>query len=381
MKLKTTCLALAVLLLLGGCTGAAPSKPQISDEEAPRISGLAYTHSMELRYAQCFQVYYYEDGYAVISVTDGRSYLLIPEGGAEPEGCENYVILRQPLNQIYLAATSAMSLFQAVDGLDAVRLSGTRQEGWYIDGAVKAMAAGDMLYAGKYAQPDYELMVTEHCGLAIESTMIYHCPEVLEKIEELGIPVFVDRSSYEPHPLGRTEWIRLYGLLLGKEAAADAQFGQQVELVEGLKDFPNTEQSVAYFYITTDGSVVVRKSTDYLATMIGLAGGRYVHESLGDANSASSSVTLTMEQFYADAKDADYLIYNATIDDPLETVSQLLGKSELFADFRAVREGNVWCTGKYLYQATDRLGNMILDLNTMLSGGNETQLTFIHKLT
>ena len=33
-----------------------------------------------------------------------------------------------------------------------------------------------------------------------------------------------DTSTYETHPLGRMEWIKLYGLLLGKEAEAQAHF-------------------------------------------------------------------------------------------------------------------------------------------------------------
>ena len=62
------------------------------------------------------------------------------------------------------------------------------------------------------------------CDLAIESTMIYHNPEVKEKLEQLGIPVLVERSSYESHPLGRTEWMKLYAVLLGKEEAAETAF-------------------------------------------------------------------------------------------------------------------------------------------------------------
>ena len=41
------------------------------------------------------------------------------------------------------------------------------------------------------------------CDLAVESTMILHTPKVQEMIEDLDIPVFVDYSSYESHPLGR----------------------------------------------------------------------------------------------------------------------------------------------------------------------------------
>ena len=39
--------------------------------------------------------------------------------------------------------------------------------------------------------------------------MIYHTPEVKEQLEDFGVPVLVERSSYENHPLGRMEWIKL----------------------------------------------------------------------------------------------------------------------------------------------------------------------------
>ena len=80
-----------------------------------------------------------------------------------------------------------------------------------------------------------------------------------------------------------------------------------------------------------------------------------------------------------DQVDADYLIYNASIDAPLTSVDDLLGKSGLFADFRAVKEGNVWSTDKYLYQATDIVGELITDINRMLTGQAEG-MTFIHRL-
>lgn len=89
--------------------------------------------------------------------------------------------------------------------------------------------------------------------------MILHSPKVQEMIEDLDIPVFVDYSSYESHPLGRTEWVKVYGAMLNKEKEAEAFFDDQAKVIEDLKDFKNTEKTVAYFYINTDGSVVVRK--------------------------------------------------------------------------------------------------------------------------
>ena len=59
--------------------------------------------------------------------------------------------------------------------------------------------------------------------------MIYHTPEVKEKLEALGIPVLVERSSYETDPLGRMEWIKLYGALTGHYAEAAAFFDSRMQ--------------------------------------------------------------------------------------------------------------------------------------------------------
>lgn len=335
---------------------------------------------MKPTYAEGFFVNYYEGGYALIDVQESTRYLVVPEDMPVPDALDpSIVVLRQPLDRIYLAATSAMALFDSLDALDAIRLVGTRKDGWYIDNAVKAMERGDMLFAGKYSEPDFELLLTEGCDLAIESTMISHAPKVKEMIELLGIPVFIDRSSYESHPLGRTEWIRLYAVLVDEEEAAEAFFARQAQVVEDLRGFENTGKTVAFFYIHTDGSAIVRGATDYVPGMIEIAGGKYAFDDLLGSESRHSSVSISMEEFYNAAVDADYLIYNATIDDPIVGVNELPAKSALFADFKAVQEGNVWCTGKYLYQATDIIGSLIVDIHRMLTGETDG-MTFIYKL-
>ena len=113
--------------------------------------------------------------------------------------------------------------------------------------------------------------------------------------------------------------------------------------------------------------------------MIEIAGGRYVFADLAD-DSGKTNVSLSMEEFYATAVNADYLVYNAAIDSPIQSMDELIGKSELFADFKAVKEGNVWTTGKSLYQATDIVGELIRDLNLMLTDGDASQMTFLTKV-
>ena len=349
------------------------------EEEVPVIRGLEYERTMELDYAESFDVYYYREGYKLIDVHHDRRYLIVPEGSDAPKELDSdIIVLEQPLDCIYLAATSAMALFDAIDSIGAIRMSGTQASGWYIEHAVEAMESGEMIYAGKYSEPDYELLINEDCDLAVESTMILHTPKVQEMIEDLDIPVFIDRSSYETHPLGRTEWVKLYAAMMNCEETAEAFFAEQTQVIEELKDFKNTEKTVAFFYVSTDGTVVVRKSEDYIPKMIEIAGGRYAFEDLKNEESDSAAVNLSMEEFYAVAQDADYLIYNSSIDNPIESVEDLIAKDELFREFKAVKEGNVWCTGKYLYQATDIVGNLITDIHLMLTDGEENQMTFLY---
>ena len=423
--------------------------------DAPEIPGLRYKESMRLYHADQFSVDYYEGGYKYLSIRDTGDFLLIPEDGKLPEtelpedgklpdaelpedgkqpdtelpengkqpdvkGTEDgkrsgaasgsgYTVLYQPLDSIYLAATSAMDFFDCLEEIDKVTLSCEEAGEWDSDGANKAMEEGGMVYAGKYSAPDYERIVSRGCDLALESTMIYHKPEVKEMLEQFGIPVLVEHSSYESDPLGRSEWIRFYGALLNCEEEADALFAQMEEKVrrvleqtsgsgdasagqslEGQHSEGESPEGkslekkspgklVAFFNINQQGLVTVRKAKDYVPAMIELAGGSYVFSDLyGEEENALSTVNLQMEEFYARAKDADYLIYNSTIAGAIHSVDELLDKGPLLKDFRAVQEGNVWCTTQSLFQKPTGLADLIVDISRMLSGDRDGDYSYLY---
>lgn len=325
--------------------------------------------SMDLQFATQFAVDYYAGGYKLVSLADGSRFLVVPEGAELPKGiAKDIVPLYQPLENIYLAATASMCLFDALNRLDAIRLSGTREDGWYIENARLAMHEGKILYAGKYSEPDYEMLLDYRCPLAVESLMIGHASEVKDKLEELGIAVLIDQSSSEAHPLGRTEWIRLYGALLNEEEKADALFQQQVDYLNDALDGESTGKTVAFFHISSSGYVVARKSGDYVSNMIELAGGKYVFENLGDPEKATSTVTIEMETFFAAAKNADIIIYNSAIVGEVESIEELIEINGLLAEFKAVQNGNVWCTSQNMYQETTELGLMIQSFQKIFSG-------------
>ena len=330
-----------------------------------------------------FSVDHYDGGYSLITVKDDARYLVVPENASVPDGLDaDIVVLQQPLDSIYLVSSSVMDQFVALDALDSIALSGTRQDGWYIDEAKQAMADGKITYAGKYSAPDYERIVSANCGLAIENTMIYHTPEVKEQLEKFGIPVLVERSSYESDPLARMEWVKLYGILFDKEAEAETFFNEQVQRIRPLLGQDTTGKTAAFFSVTSNNLVTVRKSNDYVAKMIGMAGGEYVFSNLSDNGNNLATINLSLEEFYAGAKDADVLIYNSTIEGKIETTEQLLSKCPMLADFKAVQNGNVWCTTQSLFQESMELPDLILDMNRVFTAEspkavNEDELKFL----
>lgn len=355
-------------------------------------ASLTYDHSMELSYAENFAVDYYEGGYKLLTTRlNGDRILIVPKHQQVPEDAEalvspsaegkpgKLIVLQEPVKNLYLVASSVMDMFAQLDSMDAISMCGLKEEDWYIPAAKQAMKDGTLLYAGKYSQPDYELLLSQNCSMAIENSMIYHTPEVMEKLDEFGIPTLVEYSSYEEHPLGRVEWVRFFGALLDQEEKADQLFEKQKEALKRVETEESTGKTVAFFYITSNGLVQVRQSTDYIPKMIELAGGKYVFENLGDPDSRRSTVNLQLEDFYDGAQDADFLVYNTTIDRQVQTLEDLLKKCSLLKDFKAVKNHQVWCTTEDMYQQSMSAGNLIEDFHRMLTG-DDKETRYLYRL-
>lgn len=422
---------------------------------APEIDGLRFVSSEKNDVAEYFRLSVYEDAsgakYQLLETAGGlHRYLIVPQDAQVSDRKSDHftaraseansankekkgdalelTVLQQPLTTTYVAASAVMAPLCDLGAVSQIRFSGLREEGWYVDEARTAMEKGSMLFAGKYSEPDYETLLREGCDLALESTMIYRSPEVIEKLSALGIPVYIDYSSYEQHVLGRLEWIRVYGALFGHEEKAQqwyaserdriraiqkdaekasvgaAQIGKSTEK-SGTKtsvDSKNTQMTsdgsfaskdqavstgktgsesagpdttadlrptVVYFYVNSSGQIQVRQPQDYIPELLELAGARYLAPDMkGLSGSRKSNVTVSLEDFYSSCRDADYLIYSATLDRPLSSIQELLGKNALFADFKAVKEGHVYTTDKDFYQLSDRMADFAEDVRQMLQG-------------
>ena len=378
------CVMLIGLAGLCGCGSSSDTKKDtvgITKEATSNVDALGEpTDHLQLAYAKNFSIDNYEGGYKLLTIKDGTQILTVPEGKKAPDNLdESIIVMQQPVNNIYLVSSAVMDMFRELNALDTIGFSAQKAENWYVEGAKAAMENGDILYAGKYSSPDYELLVSKKCSLAIENSMILHSPEVKEMLEDFDIPVIIEYSSYETHPLGRVEWIKFFGALTGMEEEAEKAFEKQTEIVKHVTATKKTDKTVAFFYITSNGLVQVRQSNDYIPKMIELAGGRYIFENLGD-DSKRSTMNMQVEEFYNKAKDADYLIYNSTIDGGVKSVDELIEKCSVLSDFKAVKSGDVWCTEKDVYQQSMSIGFLIEDIHNMLQGADDKEMNYLYRL-
>ena len=352
---------------------------EASDED---VDGeLIVDHEEEIQYAKFFTLTHCKGGYKSFTIIGGQEdyeWLIVPEGKSVPENlADNVVVIQQPVDKLRCDSGTA-GVLSAFGGLDHVSNVNVEADGFAIQAVKDKMDAGEIIYTGSYKEPDYETITAEGTQLVIDTSMLDSYPEVKEKYTELGIPFIVTRNSKEVHPLGHSEWAKVYGAILGMWDEANAYFDEQVKMVENVTTAEETGKTVAMVYFSTDGTkVYARRGGDYMAKMIELAGGDYIMS--GFEPEETGVGTITNEDFYAMCMDADYLI-NLNMAAKLYTLEELIDYVPLVADFKAVKEGNVYVSCDRFSQFTYDNASIIEDLNKILSDSTIEETTYFSKL-
>ncbi|MDE6699488.1 MAG: ABC transporter substrate-binding protein, partial [Acetatifactor sp.] len=283
MQKRIVAIILAVSMgisMLAGCgaSGAAGNTSEANGTETNTETGAPSSEEenydgklvpdgvMEVDYAKGFSIELFKGGYRMLTVGDpAAKYLVVPEEMSVPgELDETVTVLQMPIDNVYIASTGMVSLMNAIDALDYVKLVATDADGWYIDEVKAAVEDGRIGFSGNYKEPDYEMMVERDIQLHIDNAMVDSVPEVNEKFIELGIPNLVEISSKENHPLARVEWVKLLGGLCGREAEAQAYFDNQKALMDQATAAESSGITVAMGYITSSGKCYARNGGDYL---------------------------------------------------------------------------------------------------------------------
>lgn len=403
MKRSLALVLLAVLAMSTLLFAACDKKENEQQGITVEYSQLTSTGKEENTFAELFSIEHLKDenekAYSKIEVFDKEkkldtSWLLLPEGVDKVSGAPagvNIMTFRDRQN-IMVSSASTMALINAMDALSKVPMT-TADTTWRIQEIKDAIDKGTVKEVGKYSKPDYEQIISigaeKHVTFAVFSTMLDSVPDVYDQLTKTcNLRIMRDQSSYESHPLGRTEWIKIYGEIFDMRDKSDAVFNGQVEILNETTskiNVPEAERkTVLIFYTTsTKDTFYVRNAADYVTELVNLGGGKQVAE-IGPGKSGNTK--MTQESFIEKCSQADYVLYNWTSgasgvkDDSLQgLIDARLG--DWFKDFKAYKEGNVWRTSNDFYQKMDKMGEMVADIYKMLYGENVSDtLTYVNRL-
>ena len=403
MKRSLALVLLAVLAMSTLLFAACDRKENEQQGITVEYSQLTSTGKEENTFAELFSIEHLKDenekAYSKIEVFDKEkkldtSWLLLPEGVDKVSGAPagvNIMTFRDRQN-IMVSSASTMALINAMDALSKVPMT-TADTTWRIQEIKDAIDKGTVKEVGKYSKPDYEQIISigaeKHVTFAVFSTMLDSVPDVYDQLTKTcNLRIMRDQSSYESHPLGRTEWIKIYGEIFDMRDKSDAVFNGQVEILNETSskiNVPEAERkTVLIFYTTsTKDTFYVRNAADYVTELVNLGGGKQVAE-IGPGKSGNTK--MTQESFIQECSQADYVLYNWTSGASGVKDESLLGLidarlGDWFKDFKAYKEGNVWRTSNDFYQKMDKMGEMVADIYKMLYGENVSDtLTYVNRL-
>ena len=273
-----------LLILLGfafwmvACT---PSGKQTSSKEA--------LSSDSIQYAQGFTVQRF-DTYIMVEVRDPwdstrllQRYLLVDRTKSVPGGLPKGTIVKVPVKDIVIYTSVHAAIIDQLHETDKV--IGVCEPRYMDTPAIQeGIQAGRIADLGEATSPNIEKMIEIGAELVIASPFQNSSYGPVEKI---GIPIIEGADYMEAFPLGRTEWIRFYGLLFGKEEMADSIFKETEQAYLSLKDLTaNIDNCPTVLSEKKFGSSWYVPSGDsYMAHLIEDAGADYMFKDLPGAGS------------------------------------------------------------------------------------------------
>lgn len=329
------------LWLVFWMVACSPSGRQVSD---------AAVSSDTVRYAQGFKVERFKD-YTLVEVHDPwdstrllQRYLLVDRTQPVPSGLPKGTLVKTPVRKVVVYTSVHAAIIDQLQETDEI--IGVCEPQYMDMPSIKVgIKSGRIANLGEATAPDVEKMIEIGAELIIASPFQNSSYGPVEKI---GIPIIEAADYMESLPLGRTEWIRFYGLLFQKEPLADSIFKATErryldlkELTAKVADRPTVLSEKRY-----GSSWFVPAGDSYMAHLFEDAGAAYMFKELP----GSGSVPLSFESVFDKALHADLWLMKYNLADDM-TYADLQAEYTPYKNFDAFQQRHIYTcnTGKVPY--------------------------------
>lgn len=320
------------VLLLSACGGGSKTSSLQAEGDTVRM-----------KYSSLLQIVKHAD-YTVVTIRNPwdtlkvlHTYLLADREKPLPEHLPEGTVVRTPLQKSVIYSSVHCSLWSELDelkgiggvcGLEYIKLPQI-QEG---------CRNGSIVNVGNSMNPDIERIIDLRPDAILLSP--FENSGGYGRVGKLNIPIIECADYMETSALGRAEWMRLYGLLLGKEAQADSLFAgiekEYLTLTQQVKS-QNLKRPTVISEMKNSSAWYIPGGKSTMGRLYQDAGADYVFAYLSN----SGSVPLAFETVFDRGGNADiWLIkYNQPQD---KTYSELERDYAPYARFKAFQDRKVY---------------------------------------
>jgi iron complex transport system substrate-binding protein len=322
-----------ILLVLSACTGK--SKIKEKDVTHGIISYIEYAERFDLKKFPEYKIL------TVINPWQGakevnESYYLLPEGNRIPAGIDSSRIIRVPVKSIICMSTTHLSMISVLNEEKTIR----------------GISGSDFLYERKLSElvekhkiedVGYEDNLNKELVIQIapEIVMVYgvgsESAGYLNKLKELGIRIIFNADYLETDPLGKAEWIKVFGALYNKEKEADSIFSSLSEEYNSLKSYVNKNirnRPAAFLGLPWKDTWFISPGNSYISRLITDAGGEYLWKD----TKSEISMPFGIENVYLKARNADFWLNPGSVN----TRNEITAIDMRLGDLPSFKRGNVF---------------------------------------
>ena len=285
-------------------------------------------------YAENFKIYPIESGYKLIikDLSSENEFYLFNDTVSIPNDLTDKTIIRTPVNSVVAFSSTQWSVFQKLDEIDKVK--GVLESNYTTnDEILRLIAEGKIIDAGMSTNVNTEKII----HLQPDVILVTPYPTVdYSHLKELSGATMVSFPDYlESHPLGRAEWMKVVGLLCGKEELTNQWFDDVVRRYESLsyKCSVVENKPTVFSDLPFENQWYVPGGNSYISKIFSDAGGDYIWKD----NESTGSLHIDAESVLLKAQNADFWRVINSSDVPF-TYERLKNENELYPLFKAFKE-------------------------------------------
>jgi len=255
-----------------------------------------------------------DDGFTKLTVKDPWQnsrgvelvYYLLPRDTAIPEGMTPDRVIRIPVRSMICMSATHIAMLSAIGATDI--LVGISGSDLIYDSLVRdGISRGKIHDVGYEGNLNNELIVTLKPDVLMAYGVAAPSAGSMERLSAAGVRVIFNADYLEEHPLARCEWIRLFGLLTGRESIADsiiAAVSDNYRQIARLVSNSNAPRPDVLLGGPWEDVWYISPSNSYTGRLIEDAGGNYIFRDLTGPN----SVPFSIESVYRRATEAEIWI-------------------------------------------------------------------------